>query len=70
MLAMHTFCLALLCHTSPALAASTGVSDLDIRKLLNEGLANMKLLQRTSALSSRAREVLEKFVCIFDAIRK
>jgi hypothetical protein len=70
MLAMHIFCLALLCHISTMLAASTGVSVLDIRNLLNESLANMKLIQRSSTLSSRAREVLEKFIRILDSTSK
>lgn len=43
---------------------------MDVRRLLNESLTNMRLIQRTSALSSRAREVLEKFIRILDSIRK
>ena len=40
----------------------------DVRRLLNESLTNMKLIQRTSVLSSRAREVLERFIRILDSI--
>lgn len=67
---MHFFCLDLLYRIHPMPATSVGVPAAEIRRLLGDSIDNMKLLQRSSTLALKAREVLEKFIQILDSTRK
>lgn len=67
---LHLFGILLACHNCPETLRNVGLNIADVRLALDSGLGTLRVLERTSLMSRKARRCLSGFLEVFDTLSK